>query len=91
MVELLKQPQYVPMDVIDQVISIYAGTRGHLDDVGLGHVAEFEKAMLEYFRTNSDAMAVRAELESKRAFDDALREKLNEAIGAFKRGWKAAA
>ena len=33
MVELLKQGQFAPMDVVDQVMSIYAGTRGHLDDV----------------------------------------------------------
>src|SRR5690606_6753356 len=51
MVELLKQPQYVPMPVTDQVISIYAGTKGFLDDVPVSQVAAFEKAMLAYFQT----------------------------------------
>ncbi len=87
MVELLKQPQYVPMDVIDQLISIFAGTRGHLDDVAIADVAEFEKGLLEYMRgAGSD---VRGELERLKAFDGELEGKLAEAIKAFKgSGWK---
>ena len=50
MAELLKQGQFVPMDVIDQCLSIFAGTRGFLDDVALERVNEFETALLEYFR-----------------------------------------
>ncbi len=50
MAELLKQGQFVPMDVIDQCLSIFAGTRGFLDDVALERVKEFETALLEYFR-----------------------------------------
>src|SRR6185295_19308005 len=46
MVELLKQGQYQPMDVIDQVMVIYAGTRGYLDDVARTDVAAWEKAYL---------------------------------------------
>ncbi len=50
MVELLKQSQYSPMDVIDQVLSIYAGTRGHLDKVPLPQVREWEQAFLTFMR-----------------------------------------
>ena len=50
MAELLKQGQFVPMDVIDQCLSIFAGTRGFLDDVSLEKVNEFESALLDYFR-----------------------------------------
>ena len=50
MAELLKQGQFVPMDVIDQCLSIFAGTRGFLDDVSLEKVNEFETSLLEYFR-----------------------------------------
>ena len=42
MVELLKQPQYQPMDVVDQVMSIYAGTEGYLDDVPVKEVSRWE-------------------------------------------------
>ncbi|QNN23436.1 F0F1 ATP synthase subunit alpha [Planctomycetales bacterium ZRK34] len=87
MVELLKQPQYVPMDVIDQVISIFAGSNGFLDDLELDQVAVFEKALLEYFGANADAKAVRAELAEKKAFDDDLKDKLKKAIGSFKQGF----
>ena len=48
MVELLKQPQYRPMHVLDQILSIYAGTRGFLDDVPLPEVAAWEQAFLKY-------------------------------------------
>ncbi len=89
MVELLKQPQYVPMDVIDEVISIYAGTKGFLDDVNTRHVDAFEKGLLEHFR--SAAKDVRDELVAKKALNDELTAKLTKAIEAFKAGWKAPA
>src|SRR3954447_13849287 len=48
MVEVLKQGQYQPMDVIDQVLIIYAGTRGHLDKVPIPEVQEWEKQFLSF-------------------------------------------
>ena len=48
MVELLKQPQYQPLKVIDQVMSIFAGTRGYLDKVPINKVREWERDFLEY-------------------------------------------
>ena len=53
MVELLKQPQYKPMHVIDQVLSIYAGTRGYLDDVPVDQVPQWEREFLEFMQTAS--------------------------------------
>src|SRR5207302_3866424 len=49
--ELLKQPQRAPMSVEDQVIAIFTGTRGFIDDVPTGDVRRFEAELLEYFRT----------------------------------------
>ena len=86
MVELLKQPQYVPQTVTDQVISIYAGTKGYLDDVPLNKVAEFEKSMLDYFQTT--ARDIHAEIAEKKALDDELTGKLEKALKAFKSSWK---
>jgi F-type H+-transporting ATPase subunit alpha len=51
MVEILKQPQYVPMHVADQILVIYAGSKGHLDAIPLSRVREFEKFLLEKLRT----------------------------------------
>jgi len=88
MVELLKQPQYVPQHVVDQVISIYAGTKGFLDDVSPDKVPAFEKAMLAYFQTV--AKPVWNELDSKKSLDGGLEKKLVDGITAFKSTWKPA-
>ncbi len=87
MVELLKQPQYVPMDVIDQVISIFAGSNGYLDNLPIDRVAEFEKGLLEYMTTTGKA--VRDELVAAKAFSDDLTDKLKEAVANFKKGFAA--
>jgi F-type H+-transporting ATPase subunit alpha len=50
MVELLKQGQYGPFHVVDQIISIAVGARGVLDDLPLDRVAEFEEKLLEHVR-----------------------------------------
>ncbi|MFG0328598.1 MAG: F0F1 ATP synthase subunit alpha [Phycisphaerales bacterium] len=88
MVELLKQLQYEPMDVIDQVISIFAGTKGILDDVPLDQVAEFEQAMLEYMA--GPGKAIRDRLAEKKSFDDELTKQLQSAIRDFKANWSPA-
>ena len=87
MVELLKQPQYQPFDTVDQILSIYAGTKGFLDKVPLDKVSDYEQGMLEYFRTQ--AKATRDELASKLALDDGLIAKIEEGIKGFAAGWKA--
>jgi len=87
MVELLKQPQYVPVDVIDQVISIFAGARGFLDDIPLDQVAEFEKGLLNHF--SGVAKSARDDLAEKRKIDDALEKRLKEGIAAYKEQWKS--
>ena len=86
MVELLKQPQYVPFNVVDQVISIYAGSKGYLDDVEPARVPEFENAMREFFTTTGKP-AWDALNESKK-LDDATTAKLDEALTTFKGQWK---
>ncbi|HVU65239.1 MAG TPA: F0F1 ATP synthase subunit alpha [Phycisphaerales bacterium] len=86
MVELLKQPQYVPMPVIDQVISIFAASKGFLDDVDTRDVAAFEKSLLNYFSTT--AKGVRDELAQKKAIDKDMEKKLLDACAAFKGTWK---
>src|SRR5210317_180924 len=50
MVELLKQPQYQPRHIVDQILSIFAGTRGFLDDVPVKEVAKWETDFLRFMR-----------------------------------------
>ena len=82
MVELLRQRQYVPQDVIDQVISIFAGTKGYLDDIQISDINSFEKGLLEYMQ--GPGKGVRDELERLKAFDKELEKKLGDAINAYK-------
>ena len=87
MVELLKQPQYRPMDVIDQIIQIFAGTRGFLDDLPLDQVLSFAAALCSHFA--GPAKALRDKLAEKNAFDDQMMEDFKAAIAEFKAGWSA--
>ena len=85
--EILKQGQYDPMDVIEQVVVIFAATRGYVDDVPLGKVAKFEQELLRFMRTvKADFMK---ELRSKKALSDNLTEQLGKAINEFKQGFLA--
>jgi F-type H+-transporting ATPase subunit alpha len=82
MVELLKQGQYKPYDVIDQVISIFAGAKGYLDDLPVTRVEEFETGLLKYFR--DEIPEVRNELAEKKELKDDLVPKIEEGIKTFK-------
>jgi F-type H+-transporting ATPase subunit alpha len=85
MVEILKQPQYQPMEVFDQVVSIFAGASGLLDDIDVRDAAEFEIRMHEYLRANqADLMA---ELRNKKELDDQLKNRFKKAISAFKESY----
>ena len=86
MVELLKQPQYEPMDVLDQVLQIYAGSKGFLDELELAQVSEFAAALVEYF--SGPAAAIRDELAASQAISDELAEKISAATEVFKQNWR---
>jgi F-type H+-transporting ATPase subunit alpha len=87
MVELLKQPQYQPLEVQDQVASIFAGAKGYMDDVPVEAIRKFEAELLDFMR-NSKA-DVLAEIKEKQALDDSLIKKLGDAIEEFKKGFRA--
>jgi len=87
MVELLKQPQYKPMSAEAQIVSLYAGTRGFMDDIPVEAVHKFEEGLLEYFQNaKSDLLA---SIREKKALDEGLMSKLGAAIDEFKKGFKA--
>jgi len=82
MVDLLKQGQYVPYEVADQVISIRAGTSGFLDDIPLNRIAEFEQKLLAHIK--DEHAEVREELATKGELPDELDEKLKRIFADFK-------
>ncbi len=88
MVELLKQAQREPIHEVDQVISIFAGNEGYLDDVDTRQVQSFERSLLEYFHTTEKDLW--ETLNEKRALDDDLMNRLREAVRACKERWQAA-
>jgi F-type H+-transporting ATPase subunit alpha len=81
MVELLKQLQYQPMDVIDQVVVIYAASQGYLDALPKEAVSAWEKEFLEYFNTSGSAL--RAEMVSKKDLTPEIEAKLVDTIKQF--------
>ncbi|MEP0848775.1 MAG: F0F1 ATP synthase subunit alpha [Phycisphaerae bacterium] len=86
MVELLKQPQYQPMHVADQILSIHAGTRGFLDDLPLNEVRAFEEALLKHYHDEFPEMR---EKVLKEKWTDELDNRLKEIVANFKRNFGA--
>jgi F-type H+-transporting ATPase subunit alpha len=87
MTELLKQNQYVPMTMQDQVIAIFAGTQGLMDDVPVESVKKFEAELLAFMMDRK--ADIRNEIGEKKAIDDTLKAKLTAAIEEFKKGFIA--
>jgi len=79
--ELLKQPQYQPMPVEEQVASIYAGTQGFLDTVETRDVVRYEAAMLSFLR--SEKADVLAKIRETKALDDETASALKDALTQF--------
>ena len=88
MVELLKQGQFAPMDMVDQVMSIFAGTRGHLDDVKREEVADWEKGFLTFVR--DQVPELRAKIDQTKELDAESERQLEAAIAEYKRQRAAA-
>jgi F-type H+/Na+-transporting ATPase subunit alpha len=86
MVELLKQDQYVPMSLVEQVSVLFAATQGFLDDIPVESVKKFEEEFLRFMR-DSKADLVN-ELGDKKAIDDELKPKLIAALEQFKTGFQ---
>ena len=85
LVEILKQGQYSPLTVSEQVVSIYAGVRGYLDKVAVGDVVKFETEVLNEIRTkHSDLLdAIANEKELSKENDDKLKSILDDLVGKF--------
>ncbi len=82
LVELLKQPQSSPYPVEEQVVSVWAGTSGKLDDIDVEDIKRFESEFLEYMRRERGGV-LQSIRETKKLDDDA-KQGLDDAMGAFK-------
>ena len=87
MVELLKQGQYVPVPMEDQVIAIFTATNGLMDDIAVENIRRFEAELIAFMKDKK--ADVRKDVAEKKAIDDELKAKLIAAVGEFKKGFIA--
>ncbi|UOQ56118.1 F0F1 ATP synthase subunit alpha [Leucobacter allii] len=86
--ELLKQPQYTPYPVEEQTVSIWAGTKGHLDEVPVEDILRFEREFLDYLGRNSEALNT---LRATNVLDDDTVAELEAKIATFKSEFRTSA
>ncbi len=84
--ELLKQDQYSPLTVEEQVVSIFSGVKGFLDNVELNQIKSFEKKLLA--KIKSEAPDILMNIKSSGKMDESTEEKLKNFIGDFKKGFQ---
>jgi F-type H+/Na+-transporting ATPase subunit alpha len=87
LVELLKQPQYQPSPVEEQVVSIFLGTDGHLDSVPAEDVHRFETEFLDHIRGSKDGIL--SDIKKSQKLSEETEKKLVDAINEFKKGFAA--
>ncbi|UCE97503.1 MAG: F0F1 ATP synthase subunit alpha [Dehalococcoidia bacterium] len=85
--EVLKQPQYVPQSMENQVIILYAAINGYIDDVAVNRVVEFEKKLIRTINTMHQEIA--EEIQKTKEISDKTEKKMKKAIEEFKMGFTA--
>jgi F-type H+-transporting ATPase subunit alpha len=84
LVATLNQPQYAPWPVEEQVVAIYAGVNGYLDDIPTAQVPRFHDELREHLRTEG---SVYAEIKDKKDLPDELAKRIDAELEKFKRGF----
>jgi len=82
MVEILKQPPYSPLPVENQVILIFAGTRGFLDDIAVNKISEFEAGLYPFIEAKYPEIF--EQIRTKKALDKDLEDKISNALNEYK-------
>src|SRR5574341_330933 len=85
MQEILKQPQYAPMSLSDQVIVIFAGTNGFADQIPVEKMAQWQTDLLRYMQSSHPEIG--KDVAEKKVITDANREKLMTALDTFRTTW----
>jgi F-type H+-transporting ATPase subunit alpha len=86
--QLLKQPQYSPLTMEEQVFVIYAGTKGYLDSVAVSDVSDYEQKLLDDMRNN--AQDILKTIREQKKLDDAVENKMKEFLDKFTKNYVAA-
>ena len=86
--EVLKQPQYQPMEVEKQVFVIWTATNGHIDDVPVDQVRRFEAELLRFIENSRPDLL--NTIREKKAIDDNLKAEMTEAVRDFKESFDSA-
>ncbi len=89
LVQILKQDQFVPLPVEKQVLVIFAGTNGYLDNIEVSEVERFERDLLAFADTHAGALLNK--IATKKAIDDEIREGLKKLLSEFKERFTAGA
>ena len=87
LVELLKQDQYVPLPVAKQVLAIYAGTNGFVDDVAVDDIRRFEAELYRYVENSHPSLW--KQVMEKKQLDDSLKHDFAKVLGEFKQRFKS--
>jgi F0F1-type ATP synthase alpha subunit len=87
MQEILKQPQYAPISMTDEVIVIFAGTNGFADQVPVDKMVTWQADLLRYMESSHPEVS--KEIAAKKVITDANRQQLMTALETFRNTWKA--
>jgi proton translocating ATP synthase, F1 alpha subunit len=87
MQEILKQPQYSPMSLSDQVIAMFAGTNGYADGVPVGSMAQWQTDLLKFMESSHPEIG--RDIVDKRMITDSTRANMMKALDAFRHSWQA--
>jgi F-type H+-transporting ATPase subunit alpha len=83
--EILKQPQYQPMDVEKQVLVIWSATNGFTDDIAIEDIRRFETSLLKFVENSHPG--VLAAIAEKKSLTDEIKADLKQVLEDFKHGW----
>ncbi len=85
--EILKQPQYEPLELEQEVVAIFAGTRGYADEVPVDRITDWERALLRNIESSHPELI--GEIAEKKEITEETESKLRDAIVAFMKSWQA--
>jgi F-type H+-transporting ATPase subunit alpha len=87
MQEILKQPQYSPMSLSDQVIAMFAGTNGYADQIPVGSMAQWQSDLLKFMESSHPEIG--RDISEKKIITDSTRSNMTKALDAFRHSWQA--
>jgi F-type H+-transporting ATPase subunit alpha len=85
--ELLKQPQFQPLTWTQQVVILFAGTQGYLDQFQVSEIRGFEDGLYSYLESAQSGLM--GDLEKKKQLDDDIRKRLHDALKEYSENFKA--